>query len=308
MGLRHFENPGSPLRFGRDDAYNEAMALEIIPSGEACGASVRRLDLSKPLPEDLVAEIRAAWLDHFVLAFPDQKLSDDDLERFTLYFGPFGDDPFIAPIGGRKHIIAVARAASETGPIFAEAWHTDWSFQKTPPAGTCLYGIRIPPVGGDTLFANQTMALEKMPDDLRRRIEGKRAIHSARAGYARAGAYGENDKGRAMDIRPSDEALATQTHPFIRTHPETGRSALFGCAGYIIGVEGMEQDAATTLLGDLYRWQTQHAFQYRHKWAPGTLLMWDNRSVLHMATGGYQGHDRLLHRTTIGARLDGECV
>jgi taurine dioxygenase len=277
------------------------MSLDIALSGEACGATVRGLDLSQDLTESLVAEIRAAWLAHHVLAFPDQRLSDDDLERFTLAFGPFGEDPFIAPIPGRKHIIAVARAAGETGPIFAEAWHTDWSFQKTPPASTCLYGITIPPIGGDTLFANQHLALERMPDDLRRRIEGKRAIHSARAGYARAGAYGENDKGRAMDIRPSDDAMATQVHPFIRRHPETGRDALFGCAGYIIGVEGADAIEGMTLLGDLYRWQTQHAFQYRHKWSPNMLVMWDNRSVLHMATGGYQGHARLLHRTTIGA-------
>lgn len=278
------------------------MNLEITPSGEACGASVRGVDLSKPLSGSVVADIRAAWLQHFVLAFPDQKMSDDDLERFTRSFGPFGEDPYIAPIPGRQHVIAVARAASETGPIFAEAWHTDWSFQTTPPAGTCLYGIKIPPVGGDTLFANQALALEKMPEALRRRIEGKRAIHSARAGYAKAGAYGVNDKGRAMDIRPSDEAMATQTHPFIRTHKETGREALYGCAGYIIGVEGMDADEGMSLLGDLYRHQTSRAFQYRHKWSANMLLMWDNRSVLHMATGGYSGHERLLHRTTIGER------
>ncbi len=277
------------------------MTLIITPSGEACGAVVAGPDLSAPLSDRLVAEIRAAWLDHLVLAFPDQRMSDDDLERFTLYFGPFGADPFIAPIPGRNHIIAVARAASETGPIFAEAWHTDWSFQATPPAGTCLYGVTIPPAGGDTLFANQVRALEEMPGDLRRRIEGRRAIHSARAGYARTGAYGAADTGRAMDIRPSDEALATQAHPFIRIHPETGRAALYGCAGYIIGVEDMDPADGVTLLGDLYRWQTSHAFQYRHKWSAGTLLMWDNRALLHMATGGYAGHERLLHRTTIGA-------
>lgn len=279
------------------------MTLDITPSGQSCGASVEGVDLSTPLGDTLIADIRAAWLQHFVLAFPDQHMSDDDLERFTLYFGPFGDDPFIAPIAGRKHIIAVARAASETGPIFAEAWHTDWSFQKTPPAGTCLYGITIPPAGGDTLFANQAMALEQMPAELRARIEGKRAIHSARAAYSRQGAYGVDDAKRAMDIRPSGEAMAIEAHPFIRVHPETGRAALFGCAGYIVGVEGMAAEEGMTLLGDLYRWQTQHAFQYRHHWAPGTLVMWDNRSVLHMATGGYSGHDRLLHRTTIGARL-----
>ena len=149
--------------------------LDITPSDGACGAMVRGVDLSRPLTENAVADIRAAWLAHKVLSFPDQKLTDDDLERFTLYFGPFGDDPFIAPIPGREHIIAVARAASETGPIFAEAWHTDWSFQATPPAGTCLYGITIPPTGGDTLFADQVKALEQMPAELRTRIDGKMA-------------------------------------------------------------------------------------------------------------------------------------
>ena len=277
-------------------------SIKITPTGQVCGAELRGLDLSAPLGEDEIAAIRAAWLQHKVLCFPDQQISDDDLERFTLYFGPFGDDPFIAPIDGRKHIIAVARAAAETGPIFAEAWHTDWSFQAAPPAGTCLYGITIPPAGGDTLFADQVTALAQMPDELRARIDGKLAIHSARAAYSKQGAYGVNDAKRAMDIRPSDEAGAVQTHPFIRTHPETGREAIFGCAGYIIGVEGMAPEAATTLLGDLYRWQTQHKFQYRHEWKPGMLVMWDNRSILHMATGGYAGHDRLLHRTTIGAR------
>jgi len=278
------------------------MTLDITPSGQACGATVRSVDLSKPLADGVIADIRSAWLKHHVLAFPDQQMSDDDLERFTLYFGPFGDDPFIAPIEGRKHIIAVRRDAAETGPIFAESWHTDWSFQKIPPAGTCLYGIRIPPVGGDTLFANQHLAFEKMPAELYDRLDGKIAIHSARLAYAPTGAYGANDRAtRSMDIRPSDEAGAEQLHPIIATHPETGRRGIFGCAGYIVGIDGMNEGDAFALLGDLHRWQTQHAFQYRHKWSPGTLLMWDNRSVLHMATGGYQGHDRLLHRTTIGA-------
>ena len=278
------------------------MTLIITPSDEACGASVTGADLSRPLDEATIAEIRAAWLTHHVLAFPGQQLSDDDLERFTRYFGPFGDDPFIAPIPGRKHIIAVKRAAEETGPVFAEAWHTDWSFQTHPPAGTCLYGITIPPVGGDTLFTNQHKALEEMPAELRTKLEGKMAVHSARNGYGKAGLYGASDKGRSMDIRSSDEAMATQLHPIIRKHPETGREGLFGCAGYIIGFDGMEEEESFALLTELYRWQTRPEFQYRHKWQPGMLLMWDNRSCLHMATGGYQGHDRLLHRTTIGAR------
>lgn len=275
--------------------------MSVTASGQACGAEVRDIDLSKPLDRDTVAAIRKSWLQHQVICFPGQALSDDDLERFTLGFGPFGDDPFIAPIPGRKHIIAVKRAAGETSPIFAETWHSDWSFQKSPPQGTCLYGITIPPIGGDTLFINQIKALEEMPDVLREKIEGRKAVHSARNGYSAKGMYGAGDTGRSMDIRYSDEAEETQAHPFIRVHPETGKESLFGCAGYIVGVEGMDAAEGWELVTEVYRWQTRPEFQYRHKWEKGMLLMWDNRSTLHMATGGYAGHDRLLHRTTIGS-------
>ncbi len=272
--------------------------MRITPSGQACGAEVTGIDLSQPLAADTVAALRAAWLEHLVLSFPDQQLSDDDLERFTLAFGAFGEDPFIAPLPGRAHVIAIQRAADETTPIFAEAWHTDWSFQAVPPDGTCLYGLTIPPVGGDTLFANQQKALAEMPAALRARLEGVVAVHSARAGYAPDGVYGANDKGRSMDIRPSDEAQALQRHPLIRPHPETGVPAIYGAPGYVVALEGADDAAA--LMMELYQWQTQERFVYRHKWQPNMLILWDNRALLHRATGGYDGHDRLLHRTTIG--------
>lgn len=281
------------------------MTITITPSGQACGARVTGVDLTQPLDAGTIADIREAWLDHHVLAFPGQAMNDDDLERFTGYFGGFGDDPFIKPIPGREHIIAVRRKADETAPLFAENWHSDWSFQARPPAGTCLFGITIPPIGGNTDFANQHAALDAMPAELRRRIEGRNAIHSARGGYAPSGMYGTKDPkgigGRSMDIRSGDEALATQTHPIIRKHPETGREGLFGCAGYIIGIEGMDDAEALPLLYELVQWQSSEPFRYSHEWEPDMLIMWDNRSVLHRATGGYDGYDRLLHRTTIAA-------
>jgi taurine dioxygenase len=275
--------------------------LTVTPSGQACGARVTGIDLTRPLDPGTVANIRAAWLQHHVLAFPDQPMNDDHLERFTQYFGSFGDDPFIAPIEGRGHIIAVQRRADEISPLFAENWHSDWSFQARPPAGTCLFGITIPPVGGNTEFADQHAALDAMPDALRSRIEGRQAIHSARGGYAPSGMYGVNDKGRSMDIRSGEAAMATQLHPFIRKHPETGREGLFGCAGYIIGIDGMEDTEALPLLYELLQWQGRDEFRYSHAWEADMLIMWDNRSVLHRATGGYDRHSRLLHRTTIAA-------
>lgn len=278
------------------------MNFKVTPSGQACGAAVTGVNLSQPLDAATIGAIRAAWLEHHVLAFPDQALSDDDLERFTLYFGGFGEDPFIAPIPGRSHIIAVERRADEKSPLFAENWHSDWSFQPRPPAGTCLYGITIPPVGGDTLFANQHAALDAMPSKLRARIEGRVAIHSAKRAYAPDGMYGISDaKARSMVIRPSKDAEQTQRHSVIRKHPETGRKGLFSCFGYIIGIEDMDDAAATPLLMELYQWQSRTEFQYRHRWQPKMLVMWDNRSLLHAATGGYGGYHRLLHRTTIAA-------
>lgn len=276
--------------------------MEVTGSGHACGARVTGVDLSRPLTPDTVAEIRRAWLEHHVLAFPDQDIDDDDLERFTLYFGPFGDDPYIRPIPGREHVIAVRRRADETSSLFAENWHTDWSFQEHPPDGTVLRSVVVPPHGGNTEYADQHRALAAMPSSLRERIAGRMAVHSAKMPYAPAGVYGVADQqsGRSMDIVASDDAEALQPHPLVRTHPETGEPAVFGCVGYIVGVDGMPDDAAFELLLELHAWQTRDEFVYSHEWEDGMLVMWDNRSVLHRATGGYEGYDRELHRTTIG--------
>ncbi len=277
------------------------MTFKVTPSGQACGARVTGLDLSQPLAAELIATVRQAWLQHHVLAFPDQRLSDDDLERFTLYFGGFGDDPFFAPIPGRHNIAAIRREADEQSPLFAENWHSDWSFQARPPAGTCLLAIDIPPIGGDTLFANQHAAWEALPAARQAELADLIAVHSARLAYAPTGTYGAKDKGRSMDIRPGEAALATQTHPLVQPHPETGQRALYSTLGYIVGIEGMADEQAIPLLLDLQKWQGDERFVYAHKWEPGMLIMWDNRSVLHKATGGYEGHRRELHRTTIAA-------
>ena len=275
--------------------------MKVTASNQACGAEVTGVDLTEPLAPETISDIRSAWLEHHVLSFPDQAMTDDDLERFTRYFGDFGHDPFFDPIEGRKHIAAIRRDADEKSPLFAENWHSDWSFQEHPPAGTCLLGITIPPVGGDTLFANQHAALDAMPPEMRAQYEGLTAIHSAQMAYAPDGAYGEKDEGRSMAIRPDESARAVQTHPLVREHPETGRLGLFSCMGYIIGFEGMDQQEALPLLQQLYIWQSRDEFVYRLQWQSDMLVMWDNRSVLHCATGGYDGHDRLLHRTTIAA-------
>jgi taurine dioxygenase len=276
--------------------------IEVIPSGQACGATVIGVDLSSELDTATIHTLRTAWLEHHVLAFPDQTLSNVDLERFVQSFGVFGSEPFFRPMPGSDHIVALTRKAHEKAPLFAENWHSDWSFLEEPPIGTCLYSLVIPPVGGDTGFINQQKALAEMPADLRARLEGRTALHSAGAAYAPDGMYGEKDRaaGRSMAIHFSEEAREVKGHPFIFRHPESGRETLLGCLGYIMGVEGVADDKALELLLELLEWQTREEFQYTHKWQENMFILWDNRSVLHRAYGGYDGYDRLLHRITVG--------
>lgn len=279
------------------------MSLKITVQDAPCGARVQGVDLAQPLDEACSREIREAWLRHQVLAFVDQQLTLDALERFALTIGPYGVDPYFESVPGHPHVAQVKREADETSSIFADNFHSDWSFLASPPAATLLYGDVIPPVGGDTLFANQYDAWAALPAAMRTLLQDRQGVHSARLGYAKTGRYGEQDQGRSMAIRFDDSALATQRHPIARRHPETGRIALYVSPGYTIGIDGMPDDEAKALLRELFVHQARPEFVYRHVWSPGTLLLWDNRCLVHAATGGYQGHRRLLHRITVGERL-----
>lgn len=275
--------------------------MRVEQSGQACGAKVTGIDLSSDLDDATIRSIRAAWLEHHVLAFPGQSMSDDDLLRVTQYFGKLGSEPFFEPIDGSDYVVALTRRADEKAPVFAENWHSDWAFLADPPIGTCLYSLVIPPVGGNTGFTNQHLALAEMPAALRKQIEGRTGLYSAALAYAPDGMYGakEDDSDRSMKITYSDEARNVQRHPIVHSHPETGRATLRACLGYIAGIEGMGEQESLELLTELYQWQTREEFQYTHQWEPGMFVIWDNRSCLHRAYGGYDGYDRELHRTTV---------
>jgi taurine dioxygenase len=275
------------------------MTIEVIPQQAACGAVIRGLELRRELTAAEVAALRAVWLKHQVVAFPDQPLEIEDLERFAAYMGPSGEDPYIEAIAGHPRVVQVKREPDEKTPIFAETWHSDWSFLKRPPAATVLYGNIIPPSGGDTLFADQFAAWDGLPGSMKSLLKDKMAVHSARRGYARDGMYGEKDKGRSMAIKFGDAALKTQLHPLARPHTETGRLALYVSPGYTIGIDGMADAQAQPILQQLFAHQSRAQYVYRHKWSQNMLVMWDNRSVIHAATGGYEGQRRLLHRITV---------
>jgi len=277
------------------------MGLHVKNTEASFGAFVTGVDLTRELSSDLVGELRSLWLKHKVLVFPEQQMNDSDLERFSLYFGEFGEDPFLGHIDGHQNIAAIQRKADETTPIFAENLHSDWSFLDVPPAGTCLFGITIPPMGGNTVFADQVAAYENLPDNLRDKADSLVAIHSAEKGYAPDGKFGASDqaKGRSMKIITNDSARRQTEHPFVRTHHETGQKALFSSAAYIQGFVGFDRQESQELLDMFYEYQSAKQVLYSHKWSADMLVIWDNRSLLHAATGGYDGYDRLLHRTTI---------
>lgn len=282
---------------GRSKVTTTSFAVE--PSGGPCGATITGVDFSQEVSPETVEGIRSAWLEHLVVAFPNQHLSLDRFEHVALLFGDFGQDPYFKGLPDHPHIAEVKREADEQTPIFAEGWHSDWSFLDTPPSGTLLYGRVIPPIGGDTRYSNQYAAYEALDSATKDQLDGLMGIHSARRGYSREGQYGTKDVGRSMAIVYSDDALATQTHPLVKVHPETGRKALFLSPGYTIGIEGMPESDSQELLMQLYAHQARDEFVYVHRWETDMLTMWDNRAVIHAATGGYQGHRRLLQRITV---------
>jgi taurine dioxygenase len=273
----------------------------MTPTGQALGAVVTDVDLSGPLGDDVASALRAGLDEHHVLVFPDQSLGTAELERFSTCFGDLGEDPWFVPIEGSRYVAEVRRAADETTPIFAESWHSDWSFLETPPLATCLYGIEIPPVGGDTLFANQHLAYERLPDGLREQVDGLVARHTTRGIYGKGGIYdpdNDDEAGRSMQIVPDRDAFDFD-HPLVRVHEGNGRPALYSTLGYIQGIVGMDRGEAIHLLAEIQRHQVADEVVYAHRWEPDMVVVWDNRSVLHRATGGYEGHERRLRRTTI---------
>jgi len=275
------------------------VTLEVHPNPGGFGAAITGVDLCKPLDAMTIAAIRKAWLAHQVVYFPDQPMDHEDLERFTRYIGEFGHDPYVAPLAGRPHILEIRREPDEAVAPFGSAWHSDWSFQATPPAATLLHARIVPPVGGDTLYADGYAACEALSKVERTMLEGLTALHSARRPYSHEGYIAGRGPERSMKILPSEQALEIQEQPVIRVHPETGRKALWVNAVYTVGIKDLSEDESHGLLKRLCAHATQDRFVYRHVWAANMLTMWDNRSVQHCATGGYDGYRRVMYRTTV---------
>ena len=275
------------------------MKIKIPSNSAKLGVEISDLNLSGDFTAAEISEIRKSWTDYGVAFFPDQKLSHENFEKFSLLFGKFGDDPYLKSLDESPNIVEVKRSANEKAPPFGGSWHSDWSFQKTPPSATLLHSKIVPPVGGDTLFANTQLAYEELNQETKDKIDNLEVIHSAGLPYADDGFYATEKEERAMDILPSKKAKETQLHPLVKTHPETMKKCLFINPVYTVAINNFSDEDSFLLLSSLYEHMTQEKYIYRHKWAKDTLLMWDNRTVVHAADGGYDGYERLMHRITV---------
>jgi len=269
-------------------------------SKNGIGVEVSDFSLSDLTAEN-VAFLRSKWVEYGLIVFPKLPLSHDEFKDFALSFGNFGDDPFISSLPDYPNIAEIKRSANEKATPFGGTWHSDWSFMKKPPSATLLHSKIIPPVGGNTLFANTEKAFAALPEEMKDKLRNLKVIHSAKIPYADDGFYALEKEERSMKILPSKEAKATFSHPMIKIHPETKKECLFINPVYTINIEGFSEDESQQLLWELYEHMIQDQFVYEHVWNADMLIMWDNRTVMHQATGGYDGFDRLLHRITLAA-------
>lgn len=251
----------------------------------AIGAEVQGVDLGHPLEDTTFAAIQQAFLDHCVLVFREQFLQPVAQVDFARRWGEALVIPKLKPyqVPGYPQVVAIANPGKDNN--VTEAWHSDLSFVPSPPAHSILAAQVIPETGGDTMFANQYLAYDNLSAELKRVLSELRALHR---GDRLAALLGANDSGE----KP-------QSHPVVRTHPETGRKALYVNRAYTYCFEGMTEKESRGLLEFLLEHCCRPDFVYRHQWALGDVLMWDNRCTVHYAVHDYGNEPRLMHRTTI---------
>jgi alpha-ketoglutarate-dependent 2,4-dichlorophenoxyacetate dioxygenase len=268
----------------------------LSPAG---GVAITGFDLSRPLSRDVLGAVLTAFREHHILVFRGQDLSKEEQLAFTRQFGEIEEHVARHSAAARYGLVHTVTNLDEDGRPTAKLtqvgnyhWHTDKSYHAIPSLMTILHAKELPPIGGDTQFANMAMAYEALSDATKRRIAGLRAVHSWAASRRRAGAPPPSDI--EMQERPPVE------HPLVRTHPETGAKTLYigNHASHILGMREGESEA---LLQELLEHATQPQFVYTHHWRDGDLVMWDNRCLLHRALANYEmeKHRRVLHRTVV---------
>ena len=290
----------------------ERQMVTVRPTGAALGADIEGVDLLQELLGETVAAIKQAWSDHLVLRFRGQRLDDDQLMRFSAYFGELdrapviaasrakvpGEDRYVESAEEGNSYISVISNIIENGKAigalgaYESIWHTDMSYNPEPPSASALYALEVPPAGGDTGFANMYLAYDTLPGELRRQVEGRLCRHDSSRNSA-----GELRRG-FTDVTDPRQAPGAD-HPIIRTHPVTGRKALFLGRRRNAYIQGLDLAESERLLDALWAHATRPEFTWYQQWQVGDLVLWDNRCVMHRRDEFDPNSRRLMHRSQI---------
>ena len=278
------------------------MSFEIRPLSDGFGAEVIGLDLDQTLSDEDFETVRRAWFEAGVMVFRDQELSPESQVAFSRRFGNpiiHVRKQFLLP--GHPEILMVSNKKHEDGTPYGfedagRYWHSDISYVEKPALGSMLYAVELPPSGGDTLFADMGRALETLPTETRRRIDGRRALHSYTRNFEKSEAL---NAGRPAMTSDQKSQVPDVTHPMVRTVEDTGRQTLFVNPGFTFGIEDMDEQESDPLLSELFAHSTKPDLIYAHQWKPHDLLCWDNRAVMHQATPFDPAYTRHMRRTTI---------
>lgn len=279
------------------------MTITVTPLHPALGASIRGIDLREPMDPETFQEVHDAWMEHLVVVFPDQPITDEEHVAFTRHFGePEIFHQKIIRSRAMKEIFRVSNVDDDNNLMppshptvkqvsLAQLWHTDSSYKEMPCVGSLLHGVEISRTGGETQFINMYMVFDELPDRLRQQVEGRRACHDF------------ENLHRLSDLKPLTEAeraaMPPAWQPMVRRHPVTGRKSLYISPIYNDAVEGLDTEAARRLIDDLTAFAAQPRFMYKHRWEPHDVLMWDNRCTVHAVTPHDPTERRVMHRTTI---------
>jgi taurine dioxygenase len=284
--------------------HRAADRLRVRPTGAALGAEVEGVDL-RSLDDELFTAIHRAWLEHQVLLFRDQSLSDEDLVTFSRRFGELDEAPVQETgrrfVEGHPEIYVVSNVVQggvAIGSLGAgeAVWHTDMSYLPNPPKASVLYALEVPASGGDTSFCSMYAALDALPEPLRRRVEHARVKHD---GTYNSGGYTRQGVTPTDDPRTSPGTL----HPLSCVHPETGRRGLYLGRRRNSYIEGLSLEESEALLDEIWARATQRSLTWRHQWRVGDLVLWDNRCTMHRRDAFDPSARRVMHRTQIRGSL-----
>lgn len=282
------------------DSPRQSFAIEPIV-GAPLGAEVLGLDLSRPVSANDFVRLHRAHLDYHVLVFRDQRITPAQQVEFSRRFGELQIHVLRNfQLAGQPEVLIVSNIRENGQPIgLGDAgyyWHSDLSYKETPSLGSMLHAQELPSEGGDTLFSNQHTAWETLPDDLKREVEGLRAEHWYLARYEE---LRQRNPYRPQLTQAQIDEVRPVSHPVVRTHPETGRRALFVSEHFTTRILGVSDERSRELLDQLFDVSTRAEHIYRHQWQPHDMVFWDNRSLLHLAAGCPDHLRRKLYRTTI---------